>query len=171
MEMRIITKAVALLIALSIAVPAKADQLVGKPYIIDGDGLSLPVRLFGIDAPELYQLCQTKARQCYPCGKLAQAALKQLTSRSRSIRCEQTGAKTYARSIAVCFAGQTDIGKAMLEQGWAVVYRRYLDQVPELATSYIAAENVAKTEERGIWAGKFVQPERWRRGDRLVGCG
>ena len=34
----------------------------------------------------------------------------------------------------------------------------------------IAAEAEAKAEARGIWAGEFIRPERWRRGDRLPGC-
>jgi len=160
----------ALFIALWIATPARADPATGIPYIVDGDSVSLPFRLFGIDAPELYQTCQTRAGRCDPCGKRAQVALKTLTGKARTIRCERTGTMISGRVIAVCFAGQVDIGKAMLSQGWAVIYRRHFSQVPELASSYIAAEAEAKAEARGIWAGEFIRPERWRRGDRLPGC-
>jgi hypothetical protein len=47
--------------------------------------------------------------------------------KARTIRCGRTGSMTYGHAVVVCFAGRVDIGKAMLEQGWAVVYRRYLD--------------------------------------------
>jgi hypothetical protein len=61
---------------------------------------------------------------------------------------------TYGRAVAVCFAG----------------YWRYLSQVSELANSYIAPEESAKAEARGMWAGEFIKPERRRRGERLAVC-
>jgi len=42
--------------------------------------------------------------------------------------------------------------------------------VLEFANNYIAGEQAAKVDGRGIWAGKFIQPERWRQGERLAVC-
>ena len=48
----------------------------------------------------------------------------------------------------------------MVEQGWAVAYRKY-------STDYVSHETAAKAARRGVWRGDFVEPSRWRRGERL----
>jgi len=48
----------------------------------------------------------------------------------------------------------------MVLQGHAVAYRRY-------SKDYIAAEERAQAEKRGIWSGQFTMPWLWRRGERL----
>ena len=48
----------------------------------------------------------------------------------------------------------------MVSQGWALAYRKY-------STDYISQESSAKAARRGVWRGEFVEPSRWRRGDRL----
>ncbi len=60
----------------------------------------------------------------------------------------------------------TDVHEAMIRQGWAVAYRRYLPE--PLRPAYLAAEAEAKGARRGIWRGKFIVPSKWRRGDRLA---
>ncbi len=44
--------------------------------------------------------------------------------------------------------------------GWAVAYYLY-------SYEYTRAENNAKSERLGIWAGEFVYPWDWRRGEHL----
>ena len=48
----------------------------------------------------------------------------------------------------------------MVEQGWAVAYRKY-------STDYVSHEAAAKAARRGVWRGEFVEPSRWRRRARL----
>ena len=48
----------------------------------------------------------------------------------------------------------------MVEQGWAVAYRKY-------STEYVSHETAAKPGRRGVWRGEFVEPSRWRCGQRL----
>ena len=48
----------------------------------------------------------------------------------------------------------------MVVQGWAMVYRKY-------ATDYVSQESAAKAARRGIWRDEFVEPSRWRRGERF----
>ena len=48
----------------------------------------------------------------------------------------------------------------MVEQGWAVAYRKY-------STDYVSHETAAKAARWGLWRGEFVEPPRWRRGERL----
>ena len=53
----------------------------------------------------------------------------------------------------------------MIRQGWAVAYRSFLE--PEHADAYVGAEDEAEQAGRGIWAGEFIMPWDWRRGERL----
>ena len=57
---------------------------------IDGDTLKskdAEVRLYGIDAPELYQTCTGADGKAWDCGRAAQAKLKALVAR-RAVDCE-----------------------------------------------------------------------------------
>ncbi len=63
-----------LLIFVVIASSAHADDLKGKPRIVDGDTIEIggtKVRLHGIDAPESKQTCQTADGSEYRCGEMA----------------------------------------------------------------------------------------------------
>ena len=44
----------------------------------------------------------------------------------------------------------------------AIAYRRY-------AEDYVGQENEARSNRRGIHRGKFIEPWRWRRGERIEG--
>ncbi len=48
----------------------------------------------------------------------------------------------------------------MVANGWALAYRDY-------SLDYVAQEADAQAARRGIWAGEFVEPWKWRRGKRL----
>jgi endonuclease YncB( thermonuclease family) len=66
----------------------------------------------------------------------------------------------YERVIAVCSQSGEDLNAWLVGQGHAVAYRKYsLDYVPQ--------EEAAHTERLGMWAGRFVMPWLWRRGERL----
>lgn len=51
--------------------------------------------------------------------------------------------------------GGTEVNAWLVEQGFAVAYRRYSD-------AYAAHEARARTARRGLWAGTFEEPEAWR---------
>ena len=48
----------------------------------------------------------------------------------------------------------------MIARGMAVART---DEMP----SYAAAENSARQSRSGVWAGQFIDPLLWRRGERL----
>ncbi len=52
------------------------------------------------------------------------------------------------------------LGAWMVENGWALAYRRY-------SLDYVDEEANAQAARRGIWAGQFVRPWEWRRGKRF----
>ena len=49
-----------------------------------------------------------------------------------------------------------NINEQMVENGWALAYRKY-------NKIFIENENNAKKKLRGIWAGDFEKPWDWRK--------
>ena len=140
---------------------AQADTVRGSAQIIDGDSIrvqGVEIRLHGIDAPEGRQLCQNAQGQDYRCGDVARDALKSMT-RGLDVECNRLDVDRYGRWVSECRTEQTILNEQMVMQGHAVAYRRY-------SQAYIDAEEQARAEKRGIWAGRFEKPERWRRNNR-----
>ncbi len=137
----------------------------GRHYrAVDGDSLrngDTEVRLYGIDAPELHQDCRDSGGRPYACGRRALEHLRSLMA-GRSITCTQFDIDRYGRKVARCEAGDTDLGRAMVKDGWAVAYLRH-------AIDYAVAEAEARVARRGLWVGDFETPEDWRRAHRRQG--
>ena len=51
-----------------------------------------------------------------------------------------------------------DVGGWLVEQGWALAFRRYGKQ-------YVPVEARARAARRGLWSGSFVPPWAWRKGN------
>jgi endonuclease YncB( thermonuclease family) len=151
------------LVAVFIAVPAAAQSpVVGVASVIDGDTLEIHgkrIRLHGIDAPESGQFCENDGKQ-YRCGRQAALALSDKIGRA-IVRCEQRDIDRYKRIVAVCRLGDIDLNAWMVREGWAIAYRQY-------SRDHVADESAARTAKAGIWAGRFIEPSKWRRGDRLA---
>ena len=127
--------------------------------ISDADSLragALRLRLHGIDAPELKQLCFNKANQPYSCGKMARDFLRSVIETGAQIECQHLDTDRYRRLIVRCFHDGQDIAAQLVRAGWALAYRRY-------AKDYIMAEKQAAEARQGIWQGNFTRPEIWRR--------
>ena len=75
-----LTLSTALLLFLP-SLPTQADDLKGKPRVIDGDTIEIAgerIRLHGIDAPEAKQTCADKDGKPWACGQEATFALANL---------------------------------------------------------------------------------------------
>ena len=132
---------------------------------IDGDTVSFDVRIFGADAFEKRQLCQN-TDGCWPCGKAAQDyASKLLKSGSSTIRL--TGKQSYGRPIGTVEIGGQDLGESMIAAGLAAPATSYLKNDPERAQRYLSAYENAEARHAGVHAGYFIDPAKWRRGERL----
>jgi endonuclease YncB( thermonuclease family) len=132
--------------------------IAGPPRVVDGNTLDIGaqrVRLFGIDAPALDQLCQ-HGGQDYQCGRVARAALWNLVG-GLEVSGEPAGASTARNGVmvATCRAGGIDLNEAMVRSGWALADRAGTDR-------YAALEAQAKQARRGLWRGKFEPPGQWR---------
>jgi endonuclease YncB( thermonuclease family) len=137
--------------------------------VTDGDTIRRGderVRIFGLDAPEADQRCE-RAGACYLCGRTATAALAELLD-GEPVTILPTGDVSYGRIVARVMAGRVDVTEAMLRQGHAIAYRRFLQPGP-VRDAYLAAEAEAQAVGRGIWAGRFDRPGDWRR-DRGSVC-
>ncbi|MFC3529497.1 thermonuclease family protein [Paracoccus mangrovi] len=152
----------AITLVLAGALPACSGETVdpdlqGVASVIDGDTIEIHgtrIRLNGIDAPESGQRCQNARGTAWRCGQQAALALSDRIGR-RQVNCQQTDTDRYGRVVADCFAGGENLNRWMVREGWAVAYRQY-------STAYIAAEDDARTGQRGIWQGRFDMPWDWR---------
>jgi len=136
-----------ILILVFLAAPAMAGT-----RIIDGDTIELDgvtYRLNGIDAPEQGQRCGN-----WRCGVAATEKLAALVA-GKAVRCDASGTDGYGRTIATCFAGNVDLGKAMIEAGVAWAFHRYSDV-------YAQDEQTAKARGLGIWSGTYTAPWDFR---------
>lgn len=134
------------------------ERLEGQAVVVDGDSLYVnrrPVRLFGIDAPELGQSCSSPKGEPWNCGIEAKIFLERLVGREL-VSCDVRDHDVYERNIAVCKVKQQDLGRVMVREGLAIAYRRYSDK-------YYPEEVMALNAKRGMWAGKFQSPESFRR--------
>lgn len=140
---------------------APQERIAGRAKIVDGDSFEIAstgVRLFGVDAPEGRQTCTRSNGSTWRCGEAAAAELRRLVG-SREVMCARRDTDDYGRIVAVCRAGDTDLGEAMVRAGLAVAYRRY-------SGDYVEEEREAQRARRGLWAGQFVRPEEYRRDER-----
>ena len=161
MKLRLLLFALALA-TLADGTAAAQSPIVGVVSIIDGDTLEIHgqrIRLHGIDSPESGQFCEKDSKQ-YRCGQQASLDLADKIGRA-TVRCEQRDIDHYKRIVAVCSLGNLDLNAWMVRQGRAIAYRQY-------SRDYVGDENAARAARAGMWAGRFVEPSRWRRGDRLA---
>lgn len=146
---------VSLLLILNASAVAAAP-LSGIGRAKDGDSLMVgqtEVRLFGVDAPEFDQTC-TRAGQTWACGAEAADRLSHLVT-GQDVRCVAVSKDQYDRILGRCTVRTTDINRTMVATGYAVAYRRY-------SSDYASAEETAKVNRRGIWAGPFEMPDAYR---------
>ena len=146
-----------------------AEEISGIPKIVDGDTVHInenKFRLEGIDAPEMRQKCKKESLKIsfiigftfykdYNCGKVSKEKLKSKI-RGSEIKCIFTTKDRYKRYIATCYKKKTNLNQWMVRNGYAIAYRRY-------SKKYIPDEDFAKEKKLGLWQGKFMNPEKWRK--------
>ena len=146
------------------AEPRLERALTGQVRIIDADTVHLGVekiRLQGIDAPEAQQSCQRANEASYACGQEATAALTRLIG-GRALTCRfAPNRDRYQRLLGTCFLGELDVNGWLVANGHAVAYTEY-------SRRYVVEEAQAKQQRRGIHAGQFIPPSRWRKGEREI---
>ncbi len=131
--------------------------------MIEGDSLRLgavEIRLHGIDAPEMDQVCHRSGKP-WRCGVVAAAELRKLID-GRAVDCtpvvQSDGSTTdrYGRVLGRCSVAGVELNAWMVEQGLAVAFVRYSAQ-------FVPQEDRARQARRGMWAGEFQAPWDFRR--------
>ena len=146
------------LVATLASLPVGAKTVSGTVSVIDGDTIEIHgnrIRLSAIDAIESRQRCLMPDGRQWNCGRDAAMALSDEIG-GRPLTCSVSGTYRYGRYVAVCTVSGADIGAWMVENGWAVAYRRY-------GLAYVAAEDRARRAGLGIWASEFEMPWDWRK--------
>ena len=138
-------------------------KITGRVKVIDAHTIvfddGTEVELNGeADAPDLEQKAMF-GDAFYPCGQEAAEFLRQLIG-DQAVTCfvgSHDGNKPRGRGY--CFVQEKNLQTEMVRNGWALSHHSATE----------AWEVIARENKRGIWRGKFVAPERWRKGERLPG--
>ena len=149
-----------------ITIPAYSEIISGKAVSIDGDTIKInekKIRLHGIDAPEMKQLCQRtflsififSFQENYKCGEISKKKLDSYI-KNNIIKCKVEGTDRYKRILGTCYKNTININSRMVRNGYAVAYKKY-------SKKYIGLEREAKKEEIGMWKGNFEMPWDWRK--------
>jgi endonuclease YncB( thermonuclease family) len=138
-------------------------QVTGRASVITGDSIEVRgqhIVLWGVDVPETSQLCRRDGKP-WECGRDAATALTDWLS-TRIVECNERARDPDKRVIAVCRVSGVDLSGWLVDNGWAMAFRRY-------SGDYIAKEDRAKKARRGIWASEFQPPWDWRAEHRAEG--
>ena len=128
--------------------------------ITDGDTIEMDgttYRLWGIDAAESKQLCADD----WPADTEATKALASLMA-GKTVTCEARVKDRYGRTVALCRAGELDLGSEMVRIGMAWAFTRY-------SSDYVGEERDALRRGLGVHAHQCEKPWEWRarvRGDK-----
>jgi endonuclease YncB( thermonuclease family) len=136
---------------------AQAADVTGVPKIREGDTIvigSSRIRLGGIDAPSVDQLCLNTSGERWTCGVAARDELiKHADNKPWTCHVQRTDRR--GRLVARCEVDGEDIQKWMVKSGWALSYVRF-------SHDYDADEKAAREAKAGMWQGAFIAPWDWR---------
>jgi micrococcal nuclease len=129
------------------------------------DNKPVTVRLACIDAPELQQM---------PHGQKARERLQQLLPTGSKARVQTVDRDRYGRSVAVVYPisdvrgmNPLSINQVMVTEGYAVVYRQYLNACPEIQVELLEKEKSARGRRVNFWSQPTpVMPWEFRSGIR-----
>src|SRR3954452_17343178 len=142
---------------LTLPAMAQAADISGVPKIREGDQVTIGstrIRLGGIDAPAVDQLCLNNAGERWTCGVAARDALIKHVG-NKSWTCHACTVDRRGRTVARCEDEGENIQKWMPANGWALAFVR-------LSRDYEADEKAAREAKAGMWQGAFIAPWDWR---------
>jgi endonuclease YncB( thermonuclease family) len=113
----------------------------GDTLRVDDGGRAVTIRLACIDAPEMAQA---------PHGQRARQALQEMLPVGSAVTLKVQTSDRYGRSVAeVVSRNGRNVGLALVQQGNAYAYRRYLGQCDQW--TYLDREKLAQRYRAGIW--------------------
>jgi len=137
---------------------ANAADVTGIAKVREGDQVQIgssKIRLGGIDAPSVDQLCLNNTGERWTCGIAARDELIRHAD-GKSWTCHVRPAiDRRGRQVARCEVEGEDIQQWMVKNGWALSYTR-------TSHDYDADEKAAREAKAGMWQGAFIAPWDWR---------
>ncbi len=136
---------------------AQAADVSGIAKIRNADQIQIGnthIRLGGIDAPSVDQLCLNTKGERWTCGVAARDELTHHTA-GQSWTCHVQRSDHHGRTVARCEVNGEDIQKWLVRSGWALAYTR-------VSRDYEADEKAAREAKAGMWQGAFIAPWDWR---------
>ena len=148
---------VIVILIISLAWPAAAQEHSGIPRVVDGNTIIINfqiIRLHGIEAPNAEQLCEIDG-ESWLCGWEATNALAHIVGR-HWVSCRQNRLNEGDVVDATCFAGNVlNINAWMVRNGWATAQN-------QTNTRFLQLEILARQEQIGIWRTKYKNTEHLR---------
>ena len=144
------------------ALPLRAE-VAGKVRVTDGDSIyvgGVEVRLYGIDAPERDQTCETPEGATWDCGAHVRQVLID-RYQGRMARCTVEGLDRYGRTLGVCEVGGVNINRELVADGWAFAFRRY-------SMMFDLDEKGAVVNGRGLHGQRIETPSAFRAARRAA---
>jgi endonuclease YncB( thermonuclease family) len=151
------------LVAAEMALSASHQPAEHRSVVIDGDTLEIDgetVQLYGIDAPELGQLCDSDGN-LWPCGVEAALALRKIvTLGGHDLACapwtnDPDHATAHGGKHELCKLGHEDLALVLLHGGYVVA-------LPDSFPDYLEAQEGARGARLGVWHSRFAMPWDWR---------
>jgi endonuclease YncB( thermonuclease family) len=136
---------------------AAAADITGVAKVREGDSILIGanrIRLEGIDAPSVDQLCLNNSGERWTCGVAARDELIKHTD-NKDWTCHVIRTGRRGRLVSRCEVDGEDIQKWMVKSGWALSYVRQ-------SHDYDADEKAAREAKAGMWQGAFIAPWDWR---------
>jgi endonuclease YncB( thermonuclease family) len=146
-----------LAMAIACCASASAQTLTGTAKILDADTIAIGnerIRLQGVDAPETDQTCLDSTGALWNCGIDARDRLTRHIG-SRETSCVTNGKDAFGRWLATCSTNDGDLSAWLVREGLGMAFIRY-------SNAYVADEAVARSAQKGMWAGAFIAPWDWR---------
>jgi endonuclease YncB( thermonuclease family) len=112
------------------------------------------VRLFGVIAPDLSEICNVPGGRRWQCGRASAAMLLEAV-KSEKVDCVGSSADSAGRLLATCRVRGEDIGQKMVRDGWALAYPRH-------STKYEQDEEQAARARKGLWQIPGTPTFEWR---------
>src|SRR2546430_16254157 len=137
---------------------AEAADITGVRKIREGDHLQIGnsrIRLGGIDAPSVDQLCLNTNGERWACGAAARDELIKRFGGKSWICHTRAVTDRRGRTVARCEADGEDIQKWLVSNGWALALTR-------ISHDYEADEKAAREAKAGMWQGDLLAPMDWR---------
>ncbi len=141
-------------------ITGRASAIAGDTLLIKSldDGKKTKIRLWGIDAPEVTQHCETPNGRSVNCGVLARDALRSMLKR-KELTCIDFEKGRKGQLTALCYIGDKILNGAIVRAGWALAFKQE-------SSDYLELEKQARLKEKGIWKYTFTKPWVWRKNNK-----